>query len=244
MTYRRTALFTLVDVAQKIVAGKIGPIEGSRKIVRPRLVADGEEEIAERKSAVIIPVPDAEPIVGEARRLYDPAARAGVPAHITLLYPFCPAPVLEETIQGLVRLFAGAEPIALSFADVGRFANTLYLEPSPKKPLIGMIEALLLRWPDCLPYRGEHESVVPHLTVANHQDDQRLLSCLAEMVVPHLPLRTTVTEAWLIETRDDGLWHRRAAFSFSSRNAVGGVSMIRPEAAAGYVIPLDQADSS
>jgi hypothetical protein len=46
MTYRRTALFTLVDVAQKMLVGEIGPIEGSRKIARLSFVADGEEEDA------------------------------------------------------------------------------------------------------------------------------------------------------------------------------------------------------
>ncbi|HEY0615269.1 MAG TPA: hypothetical protein VGC96_11530 [Candidatus Elarobacter sp.] len=43
MTYRRKALFTLVDVAQKMLAGEIGPIEGSRKISRLRFDVDDEE---------------------------------------------------------------------------------------------------------------------------------------------------------------------------------------------------------
>jgi hypothetical protein len=33
-------------------------------------------------------VPEAEPLVKPFRDRYDPSAAAGVPAHITLLYPF------------------------------------------------------------------------------------------------------------------------------------------------------------
>ena len=39
------------------------------------------------ESAVVIPVPEAEPLVGELRLEHDPAAAAGVPAHVTLLSP-------------------------------------------------------------------------------------------------------------------------------------------------------------
>jgi hypothetical protein len=42
------------------------------------------------ESAIIIPIPEAEPIVGPLRLQYDGAARLGVPAHITVLYPFYP----------------------------------------------------------------------------------------------------------------------------------------------------------
>jgi 2'-5' RNA ligase len=170
--------------------------------------------MSEHKSAVIVPVPDAERIVGEARRLYDPSARLGVPAHITLVHPFCPAPVPEETIRELEELFAATGPIALTFKSVGRFERTIYLEPSPAKPFVDMIEALIDRWPQWPPYGGAYASITPHLTIADGQADQSHLDGLAAMVVPYLPLASTITEAWLIETREDGFWHRRAVFSF------------------------------
>ncbi|HEV2737463.1 MAG TPA: hypothetical protein VGU66_02680 [Candidatus Elarobacter sp.] len=43
MTYRRKALFTLIEIAQKMLAGQIGPIEGSRKISRLRFDVEDEE---------------------------------------------------------------------------------------------------------------------------------------------------------------------------------------------------------
>ena len=44
MAYRRTALFTLVDVAKKMLAGDVGPIDGSRRICGLRFVAGAEED--------------------------------------------------------------------------------------------------------------------------------------------------------------------------------------------------------
>ena len=44
--------------------------------------------MGESASAVIVPVPEAEPVVGEFRASMDTAARWGVPAHVTVIYPF------------------------------------------------------------------------------------------------------------------------------------------------------------
>ena len=40
------------------------------------------------ESALVILVPEAEPLVRPFRHRFDPSAALGVPAHITLLYPF------------------------------------------------------------------------------------------------------------------------------------------------------------
>ena len=42
------------------------------------------------ESAPVILVPEAEAIVGRWRQRYDPSAAVGMPAHITLNYPFLP----------------------------------------------------------------------------------------------------------------------------------------------------------
>jgi len=44
MGYRRKALFTLVEIAQQMLAGKTGPIEGSRKISRLRFDVEDEDD--------------------------------------------------------------------------------------------------------------------------------------------------------------------------------------------------------
>ena len=50
------------------------------------------------ETALLVPVPAAEPSVGKHRARLDEAARDGVPAHITVLYPFLPPAGIDETL--------------------------------------------------------------------------------------------------------------------------------------------------
>ena len=64
------------------------------------------------QSALIIEVPEAEPAVARHRERLDPSAALGIPAHITLLYPFLPpaavsSPVLAE-LEPLFGAVAGS----------------------------------------------------------------------------------------------------------------------------------------
>lgn len=49
---------------------------------------DPAPSVAPTQTAVIVPVPAAEALVGSHRRRLDRAAGWGVPAHVTVLYPF------------------------------------------------------------------------------------------------------------------------------------------------------------
>jgi hypothetical protein len=42
------------------------------------------------ESTILVPVPEAEPVVGQLRARLDRAASRGIPAHVTVLYPFVP----------------------------------------------------------------------------------------------------------------------------------------------------------
>ena len=42
------------------------------------------------ESAILVPVPEAGPVVGRLRARLDRSASRGVPAHVTVLYPFVP----------------------------------------------------------------------------------------------------------------------------------------------------------
>jgi hypothetical protein len=52
----------------------------------------------EGQSAVVVPVPAAEPVVSTWRARFVGSAAQGMPAHITALYPFLP----EEDLTGAV----------------------------------------------------------------------------------------------------------------------------------------------
>ena len=61
--------------------------------VRMRFPPSEEMEI---ESALIIAVPEAEPLVKALRERFDWSAAQGVPAHITILYPFIPPEKLRQ----------------------------------------------------------------------------------------------------------------------------------------------------
>jgi len=61
------------------------------------------------QSAVLVPVPEAEPAVSRHRARLDRAAAWGVPAHVTILYPF--APPLAITAATTAALAAAAAPV-------------------------------------------------------------------------------------------------------------------------------------
>ena len=54
-----------------------------------------------QNDSLVILVPEAESMVKAFRERYDPAAQAGMPAHITLLYPFVPNVAESEWRQEL-----------------------------------------------------------------------------------------------------------------------------------------------
>lgn len=158
---------------------------------------------------LILPVPAAEPVVGAHRATLDPSARAGVPAHITVLGPFIERGALtRDDLAALRELFAATSSIEFELARVARFDHALYLEPEPPEPFVELTQAVWRRWPDHAPYGGAHREIVPHLTVAVGAEDFYEVRAALE---PHLPLRAAAREAWLIAQRSDNRWvvHRR-----------------------------------
>src|SRR5690348_1437998 len=122
------------------------------------------------RGGIIVPVPEAEPIVRAWRERYDAVASQGVPAHITLLYPFLSADALDADGQAfLTELFARTPSIRVRLVAIGRFPEVVYLVPEPVDWFVELTRALSDRF-GLLPYGGLYESVVPHLTVAQHPD--------------------------------------------------------------------------
>ena len=59
------------------------------------------------ESGLIVIVPEAEDLVGRFRIQFDSSAAVGVPAHVTVLYPFKPPHELTaDVFQALEKLFS------------------------------------------------------------------------------------------------------------------------------------------
>jgi 2'-5' RNA ligase len=163
------------------------------------------------ESAVIVPIPGVEPIVGPLRRQYDRAARLGVPAHVTLLYPFCPVQAVAGEIDALRNVCASIPAFPFSFTEVRRFPATAYLHPDKSERFAQITRTLAKAWPDYKPYGGAFADIIPHLTIADRVDEETL-NAVDNSLRPHLPIKCVAREIWLLTSDDAGMWSRRALF--------------------------------
>lgn len=167
------------------------------------------------ESGLIIPVPEAEPVVGPHRLDLDSSAAWGVPAHVTVLYPFIPPEHLdEETNAALAHLFSDVAVFEFALASIGWFrTDVVYAVPDPDEPFRELTRLVATRWPDHPPYGGEHGEPTPHLTIGDdgsHGD----LTAAGRAVASHLPIRCVAREVWLMSGNAESGWARDAAFPF------------------------------
>jgi 2'-5' RNA ligase len=170
------------------------------------------------ESALIIPIPDVEPIVSPLRLQYDRAALLGVPAHVTLLYPFRPADSAIDEVEKLTRFCSSVEAFSFSFIEVRRFPATVYLHPDKSERFVQITEALVRLWPDCRPYGGAFTDIVPHLTVAD-KVDVKILDEVESFLRPQVPIKCIAREILLITCDEAGMWSTLAHSPFSAKQA-------------------------
>lgn len=167
------------------------------------------------ESALVILTPEVEPLVGPFRLKYDPSATLGVPAHITINYPFLPGVDPGEDLhRELKELFAKAEAFKFTFSKFSRFPDALYLAPEPDTPFKQLINLVAVRFPESPPYEGAFDEIVPHLTVAQTEDEEKLNSIeqeLALLLRGYLPLTIRATHVWLITNRV-GMWQQMSSY--------------------------------
>ena len=163
-------------------------------------------------SAVLVTVPAAEPIVGPHRARFDWAAARGVPAHVTVLYPFVPPAAIDGAVhESLAAAVATVPRFRAGFEATGWFGTeVLWLAPEPAERFRALTSAVMAAFPGYLPYGGEFDEIVPHLTVADDGEPEQLRAVEAQ-VRERLPIGLDVTAAELWCGSDaEGSWHQVA----------------------------------
>ncbi|GAA3047790.1 2'-5' RNA ligase family protein [Pseudonocardia yunnanensis] len=160
------------------------------------------------ESAVIVPVPEAEPVVGEFRASLDRSAGWGVPAHVTVIYPFlAPDRLGLDELRRLRDAVRSVPRFDVSFPEVRWFADTVvWLAPHPADGFRALIDAVWSAFPECPPYGGAFDTPVPHLTIG---DDAALdaLSAAGDAVSRRLPVTASVQVAHLFQgSATPGAW--------------------------------------
>lgn len=163
------------------------------------------------QTALIAKVPDAEPLVSGWRRQFDTAAAAGVPAHVTVLYPFLDCSVITASVVGELQEIIGGYPaFSVRFPECRRFPHVLYLAPVPDARFRAVTAAVAARWPEAPPYGGQFEEVVPHVTVA-HGQDGRVFDKIEASLSQRLPIAAHVSAIQLLVFTGEQ-WHEERSF--------------------------------
>jgi 2'-5' RNA ligase len=155
------------------------------------------------QTAVIVPVAAAEPVVADHRRRLDRSSAWGVPAHVTVLFPFVPPADVDDRVVGRLRDVCATVPaFDCTFAECGWFGDgVLWLDPDPGQQFRDLTRRVSDEFPGFAPYGGAFDDVVPHLTVGESESVDELRA--AELDVSgHLPFVARVEHALLIAGTD------------------------------------------
>lgn len=154
-------------------------------------------------TTLILPVTSADGVLQQSAR------EPGLPAHITLLYPFLAARSIDEdTEAALASLLLEIPAFDFALSEVGRFPGVVYLAPEPANRFVALTEALVARWPEHQPYGGDYPEIIPHLTVAYGAP-------IPDGLPERLPLPARADEVWLM-SRTAGRWVCRQSFPLGS----------------------------
>jgi hypothetical protein len=168
------------------------------------------------ETALLVPVAAAEPLVRKHRMALDPVAPLGVPAHVTVLYPFVPPDQVDQSVcEAIGEVLDGFRAFDFALTSVKTFPTGLiYLAPEPVEPFVAITEALAAHWPEYPPYHGSYSTVIPHLSVAMAHEGSA--AALEADLNGGLPVRTHADAVWLMEGQPEDRWVIRAAFPLSA----------------------------
>lgn len=173
------------------------------------------------ETAIIVPLHEAEPAIDLIRRAHTRSGADGMPAHITLLYPFTDSDLLVAGRVREVREIFEAFPqfdvklVGLRYFDDAQ-PRTLYLAPNPPEPFLDLTQQLTDKFPEHQPYGGKHATVIPHVTVAVAEDET--LAELEAQISETLPIAARATEGWLMQRNAGGVWEIRHRFQLAGES--------------------------
>ncbi|WP_338051295.1 2'-5' RNA ligase family protein [Pseudonocardia acidicola] len=164
----------------------------------------------------MLPVPAADPLLTAVAAQYPDTVREGLPAHLTVLYPFVPADELDASvIEACARIVDGLAPLPVRFARCRARPGLIYLAPEPPDQVQRLLEAVWARWPDIPPYGGKYADASAHVSIAlGPQEADR--DAIVRLVEPLLPIKSRLAELQ-VAVLGEGGWAIRSRLPFGGR---------------------------
>ena len=151
-------------------------------------------------------VPEADRLIGNLRERWDPSARRGLGAHISVRYPFLLRRSMNgQDVQALTNAAAAVPAFDFELVRVSQFPSTVFLDPEPTAPFAALRLAVerafgLRLQPDMYP------DYVPHLSVARYVGREKMQVIEQTQSVLHSSrMAPRCTHLALVE-RDEGPW--------------------------------------
>lgn len=164
-------------------------------------------------STLLVPIPEADDVTSPFWPDWAPPKARGVPAHVSILFPFLRKRALTgEALGQIAEAAAAVAPFTVRFRRTGRFEHTVFLVPEPARPFAELTRQIVARFPASPPYRGAHGTALnPHLTVLTCPDEKALGRAEREVRLS-LPLRSRVRELCLMVEDEHGGWRQHRSF--------------------------------
>jgi 2'-5' RNA ligase len=127
-----------------------------------------------------------------------PDAGEGLPAHVTVAYPFAALDSIDDAVAGLVsRVVARHAPWTMRLVERRRWPDTVYAAIEPPAPAAALQADLAAAFPTLPIYGGTIDVFVPHVTIAEGEaaDDPAVD---ADRGWDDLPVTQSVSEVELI----------------------------------------------
>jgi len=168
-------------------------------------------------SVLLVEVPEAEPAVARHRERLDATALLGIPAHVTVLFPFMPPEAIGPPVLGVLeRLFAAVGRFRFELARADWFGDeVLWLAPRDFAPFRALTQGVYEAFPAFPPFEGRHDDVIPHLTVGiGHPVEE--MRAAERSVREYLPIEACAAAVTLMtEQSAGGQWARAASFALA-----------------------------
>jgi hypothetical protein len=163
-------------------------------------------------------MPQAEPAVSAWRSQLDPMAALGVPAHLTVLFPFVPPAGIDEATRTTLReLLSSVTTFDFSLVATRWFADTVvWLAPDPDAPFRVLTQAVADAFPAYPPYGGQFPDPVPHLTIADRGPPEAMHAA-EQQLQRALPIRSIAGSVTLLTELPTGRWDQTATFFLRPR---------------------------
>jgi hypothetical protein len=167
-----------------------------------------------RRTALIVLVPEAEPAVSQLRVELDPVAQLGVPAHVSVLFPFVPAAEIDEdVVTRTSALFRSVPGFLHNLVHTDWFGDeVLWLASDSSREFRSLTSQVWTAFPAYPPYEGQFDDVVPHLTIADRASVETMRAA-ERAIQSHLPISAVAREVTLMVEQSSGRWNAAIPFA-------------------------------